>query len=859
VIVFDNQSQSEFIIFLTTRLASIRKWITKKITVKWWWVLIALGLIGGFAVVSEKNIPEKLKLRVELIQDSLTTGYYRLTVKPKESLILDIGFKQVKKIQKKRTEAINLGVLFASSADLVSADIRYRDDNIPVKIRLKGDWLDHLQTNKWSLRVETDEDKPFKGMRHFSLQVPESRNFVNEWLFLETIKDEGLIGLNYDFLKVSINGESQGVYALEEHISKEVIERNERREGPILNFNADQFWNTVSKFGGKGRFTSRESLVDGYYFKSLVDAFQQSKLEKDPVLADLLQLSINKLQAYREGKLSPKHVFDYELWSKYMVLADLFGADHGFFWENYRFYYNPVTGLFEPVPFDNEPGKMIEHLAIHKVEPEPLTRLFEDEEFITEYIKQSKIYSNQDFIGGKISQYTDEIDYYTKLLRQDYPDYAFDPMSFFENADFMRQSMFIDQSLRVTVPQGSEQTNLLTVENLSKLPIEILSVEDDTGNNLMVDEKIILGTMIYEMPETQEMKLSQFIPTDKKYLKKIQVKFRLLGLTQVEEAKVVGVKLSLLKELDFSNGVRPEMTNFIKFDPLTNSYVVSEGNWSLDKLVIVPRESKLNILAGAKIDTINGGGIVSYSPVNFSGNELKPVVFSSSDKQGQGLLVLSAKEKSVINFTKFISLKPVNNNNYMTLGAVNFYDTEVEIKQTEFIENQAEDQLNVIRSEVELYNVSMIKSMSDGLDLDFSHGKIVDCSFVQMGNDAVDLSGSQVEIEGLYVDGAGDKGLSAGERSQVLVNIATIKNARLGMASKDLTELVIDSEIVFENLEVGLAAYQKKPEYGSAVIHQNLISGTRVETDFLIEKGSILQQPLKTIKGTKKKLGEKFQ
>jgi hypothetical protein len=860
VIVFNNKGQSEIKTLINLRLSSSWKWVLKKITFKWWIVLVFIGILGGFKLVNKNNIPAKIKLKVELVKDSLITGYYRLTVQPKESLVLDIGFKQVKKIQEKREKAINLGVLFASRADLVSADIRYRDENIPVKIRLKGDWLDHLQTNKWSLRVETDEDKPFKGMRHFSLQVPESRNFINEWLFLQTIKDEGLIGLNYDFLKVSINGESQGIYALEEHFSKEVIERNEKREGPILNFNADQFWNTVSKFGGKSRFISRESLVDGYYFKSLVDAFQQTQMEKDPVLADLLQLAVNKLQAYREGTLAPDQVFDFEAWSKYMVLADLFGADHGFFWENYRFYYNPVTGLFEPIPFDNEPGKMIEYLAIHETEPEPLTKLFEDEEFIEEYVKQLKIYSRQEFIGGKVSQYVEEIDYYTKLLRQDYPVYSFEPMSFFENADFMRQSMLTEQGVRVSVTKNTETTDSFIVENLLKFPIEILAVQDLDGNNYLAEEEIVIkGTDIFDIPEKAMIKLNQSIKSDNKNLKQITVSYRLLGLNDKADINIARVSESQLGEISFTDGFSPDVAQFIKYDALTNTYKVNGGNWSLNKLVVIPNGAKLVIMAGANIDITNDGGLVSYSPISIGGNELNPVVLSSSDGKGQGLLVIKPNEKSVVNYAKFINLTPIESVNYKTTGAVNFYEAEVEMNQTEFIDNQAEDQLNIIRSKVKLDHVSMIRSMSDGLDFDFSSGKLIDCSFVEIGNDAVDFSGSQVEIEGLYVDGAGDKGISVGERSQVLVNKATIKNARLGVASKDLSEVILDKEIVFENLEVGLAAYQKKPEYGPAEIMQDLISATKVKTDFLIEKGSTLQQPLKIIKGTEKKLGEKFQ
>ncbi len=859
MIVFKNKADSEINRRFYNLIKDGYSWLIKNISIRWWVVLVVIGLVGGFKIINKKNIPARINLKVDLVKQTLITGYYRLTTKPKESLILDIGFKEIKKIQAKRTGAINQGVLFSSSADLVSADIRYQDEVIPVKVRLKGDWLDHLLTSKWSLRVETDQDTPFKGMRRFSLQVPEARNFINEWLFLKTIKEEGLISLNYDFLKVSINGESQGIYALEEHISKEVIERNERREGPVLKFNADRFWNSVSQFGGKSRFSARESLVDDYYFKSAVEGFGEAQLKKDPVLAQQLQLAVNKLQGYREGWLSPSQVFDYESWSSYLVLADLFGADHGFFWENYRFYYNPVTGLFEPIPFDNEPGKMIEYLAVHEPESEPLTRLFNNQEFIKEYVKKLKIYSDQKYIATKISEASEEIDYYTRLLRQDYPDFNFDPMSFYENADFMRQSVLVDQGLRVSVTDGVEQTNSLQMENLLQLPVEVLAVTDDQGNNLLNQTQVLNGTQEYQLPEIIKIRLNQSILTDDQSLGQLLVSFRLLGLTEESEVRTASVQLSRLTSLSYFQGYSPKEIGFIKYDYQTGSYIIPQGSFSLNKLVVIPAGSQLYVSGGAKINIKPGGGIVSYSPVYFDGNELNPIVIDGNNGQGQGLLVIKAKDKSVVNQTKFIGLKPIETNNHLTLGAVNFYESNVEINGAEFISNLSEDQLNIIRSEFLVKNSSFVKAMSDGVDFDFSQGQIIDSRFVEMANDGVDFSGSKAEIKGLLVDGAGDKGISVGERSQVLVNKALIKNAKLGVASKDLSEVTLGNEISFENLEVGLAVYQKKPEYGPAIINQDLISALKVKTDFMIEKGSVLQQLLKTVKGTEKNLGEKFQ
>ncbi|MFC1627009.1 CotH kinase family protein [Patescibacteria group bacterium] len=860
MIVFQKKTQTQIVKRLKKSVWGKIKTLKKRVSIKWWIVGGIAALLMGLLVMQKLHITTRLKNKNKVIKDNLITGYYRLTVKPKESLLLDIKFKDVKKLQKKRREAIDLGVLFSSDQDLVPADIRYNQKTIPVKVRLKGDWLDHLKSNKWSLRVEVKDGEVFKGMRRLSLQVPEARNFINEWLFLKILQDEGLISLNYNFLKVTINGETQGIYALEEHFSKEVIERNQRREGPILKFNADRFWQTVSSFGGKSRFAAREHLTDGYYFKSLVESFQQTQLESDPALAELLQLAVNKLQAYREGSLSPSEVFDYEAWSKYLVLADVFGADHGFFWENYRFYFNPVTGKFEPIPFDNEPGKVIENLAIHEPEPEPLTKMFEDPQFVKEYIKALNHYAEQEYVGTKLSEYAEDIDYYTKLLRQDYPYYSLDPMSFFENVDFMKQSMLAEQGIRVTISNAG-QVNAIEIENLLKLPVEITKIYwlDNPDNNLLIDtSRMLAGGLTYQLPKKHILRLNQTLQTDSIDLKNLKAEFKVLGQDQ-SAGQVVSIGRQNAPPASWQNSYSPESSGFIKFNQAINTYVIPKGNFVLDKLITIPTGVNLYIEAGTKIDVRNGGGIISYAPVVFDGNEMHPIKVFSSDGQGQGWLIIGADDNEV-NFTEFSNLSPINQQGHTNTGAVVFYEADVKMKNVSFINNIAEDQLNIIRSSFVLDELRMFKATSDGLDIDFGNGKLVNCSFVDMTNDAVDFSGSQAEIDGLIVDGTGDKGVSVGERSQVMINKAVISNAKLGVASKDLSEVTLGKEIEFNNLEVGMAAYQKKPEFGPAYINQDLIQANNVKTGFVIEEGSTLKQSsASTVKGNEKNVGERFQ
>ena len=54
------------------------------------------------------------------------------------------------------------------------------------------------------------------------------RNYIHEWIFHEMAKDFNIIKIKYDFINLSINGESKGLYVIEEGFGKELLERKLR-------------------------------------------------------------------------------------------------------------------------------------------------------------------------------------------------------------------------------------------------------------------------------------------------------------------------------------------------------------------------------------------------------------------------------------------------------------------------------------------------------------------------------------------------------------------------------------------------------------------------------------------------------
>ena len=90
-------------------------------------------------------------------------------------------------------------------------------------------------------------------------------------------------------------------------------------------------------------------------------------------------------------------------------------------------------------------------------------------------------------------------------------------------------------------------------------------------------------------------------------------------------------------------------------------------------------------------------------------------------------------------------------------GALSFYETNLEINKLDIENSLAEDAINVINSNFEFTNVSIVNTKSDAIDLDFSNGDVSKLYLSKIGGDAIDLSGSDVRLFDIDVFEVGDK------------------------------------------------------------------------------------------------------
>ncbi|MEM9051733.1 MAG: CotH kinase family protein, partial [Bacteroidota bacterium] len=303
---------------------------------------------------------------------------------------------------------------------------------IPIEARLKGDWLDHMQGRKWSFRVKTREDETFERMRAFSVQTPASRYFLHEYLAHQLFSSEGILTTRYAFTPMFVNTENLGVYAIEEHFAKQLVEYNLRREGPIIKFDEDPFWRILALTTGVNGDKGYRSMP--IFETSRIVPFGAKKVLMDTTAHKQFLIAHSLLHQFKFGQGAIDDLFDVDKLASYLALTDLVDGKHGFIWHNMRFYYNPVLCKLEPINYDNFTEEYSDDQAdlsavlYDKNKGYPITEklnftFFASERVLELYLDYVERYTDPEFINSFLAGNETELKEYYDLIKNEYPRY----------------------------------------------------------------------------------------------------------------------------------------------------------------------------------------------------------------------------------------------------------------------------------------------------------------------------------------------------------------------------------------------------------------------------------------------------
>jgi len=855
-------------------------------------IVLVVSLIIAIDIITIDDIRNWMRRRgiEEVGYMVLNTGYYamRKDVGPLQSvsqvptrifkalnapdiptLVIDIKFKHWQKIAKKRAEALARKVLVQGSNEYVPATIRYSNQTTKVKLRLKGDGLDHLRGNKWSFRIHVKGKNHIFGLRRFSIQNPRTRGFQGEVLFLETVRYMGVLAPRYFFVNVIINGDSKGIMAVEEHFSKELLEASGRREGVIVRFDESWIW-AIAK-----NSLDIDNIFNNYK-NVLIDVFHFSRIAKSEKLSKDYAIAVGLLRSFVNGTLLASEVFDVEQMGRFLSVAELWGNGHSIGWNNQRYYLNPLTLKLEPIGYDasiHDSSVVImanEQRSSNLGEPviqnvPMIATMFKDPKILAAYNKSLTYLANEIINGNLLNKLKEIEQQHLPALHKEF--FLLDEFS----ADRLlaRAKALLEPATTNSGPVDTPDSAILLhanriqsaqgpyLELASALPraVEVQTIQwlpkDKTPN--LVFEPItaikwpieLSPTPLKALPKYQHI---YYKPPSEPAHYTLQVSAKVIGAKNVHKIKAQKYYAPLTKHPIQASSQKELLAQnaFLSIDAKKQTVSVKPGQWQVNGPLNLPEGFSLTIPAGTILQFNQKEGLIARGSLHFQGTKEEPIVLEGIEKATwQGLVVLNANKPSEWSYVTVNNTTGINRNGWELTGGVNFYQNDIQLNHCVLQGNKGEDALNIVHAKFNLKDVQIIDTASDGFDADFSEGTVEGGLFQNIGmaggGDGIDISGSTVKINGTRFQQINDKALSVGERSKMTATNVTITHAGTGAASKDASHLNISNSTIAQIQNAALMAYTKKPEFGVGNIEAHNLTFGDNTTQARSQKGSTIK------------------
>jgi hypothetical protein len=784
------------------------------------------------------------------------------------TLYFDIGFEEFQIMARQRDEALEKGILLLDDDDWQRAQIRYLDETIPIRIRLKGDWTDHLDENKWSFRVKTRGDAVFMGMRSFSVQSPRTRNYMDEWLYLEDLRRADILAPRYAFINVHVNGDDWGVYALEESFAKELLESQGRREGVIVRYDESLFWRRRSLYGGIDEHwkLSVDQIAAAFEQPTFaqVDEFNTIEVQSNPVLKEQSATALGLLRGVQTWQLPIGEAFDTELMGRFLAHTNLWGARHTLEWHNGRFYYNPLTSRLEPIGYDALP-----------LEPAyaNFTSLasYNDLEIMAAYAQEVTRISQPAYLQELQAAYTDEFKkYYAALVQEFDPYYLQAPWdALAERQAMLVSSLHPPQTVYAyQVNAGTGATLDLQVSNLLYYPVTLQKIQiGDQAVDLQTAwvEESDAGLLYWEPAPTVVLKqlwesypipkhvtlhipsmvIQELLPDGTTlYSHTLQI---VTNLYSVEDQVVVDVRRDYPALLSAPvTPAQPSVEQALEQHPFLSPseqagfLELRAGDWQVQGDLVLPDGYGLWATQAVSLTFERDAILFANGPLLLQGPAQSQIYLGPQHDYWAGLIVLQADPDlpSMLQNVEIRATAGIARQGWITTGGVTFYESPLILRDSRLLGSVAEDAINVVRTRFEFMHSEFGDSASDAFDGDFVQGKIEHCAFHDVRGDGIDVSGSTIAIQDVNLLRIYDKGVSAGEASVVTVNNVHATDIGMAIASKDTSQVSIQKLYVSRAWVAGLAAFMKKMEYGSATINATHVVFQDQSLPALVQTGS---------------------
>ena len=733
-------------------------------------------------------------LNLNLLKNFQTSNLEKVYLEINQKTILGLELQRKIKFE-------NNGELTDKNKIMLPAKIYYEGKKYNIKMRTKGARLAHYaDKDQTSYKIDIKGSKRLWGMEEFSFQKPITKNYTYEYLFHNLLGYVGLAKVKYFFINLHVNDQDLGVYAVEESFSKEIIERQNRRNGPI--------------------FSTKEEL--GEYFPNIAFELYSENFWKDQypkLISDLFSI----LNNIKTGNFHVNDYFDIDKWAKYFAIMDLTGGYHGSLLKSVKLYYNPTTALFEPIGYDFHKGAGIfdgfiimdflqeetkdtkiacSFICGHK---EWFLRFLKykngelNNKFVKKYIEYLKKYSDEDFVNNFLKEHDKNLSIYNLAIYKDYSKsdrvrwkgagfFVYDENYLLNRAKLIKSRINKINLIDIVM---SKKDNILYFEDYQStmFPIEAQTME--CLNPKDKKEFFFAGTMKISLNTT---------------CKKIKLR------DQNNNSRIIDLKNNFTANADKKIYNKKEFISLNESENITKisdlEYIIN-SNLKIEKNTLIRKNEKFTLTKEKTIIINNNATLFVEGEIIFKNDEKNYTKIYSED--GTGSLIFYNNNFEIKNVV-FQNLSKPNLINYILYGGVNFINSNLVLKNIIIKDSKNEDGINIINSKSKLTNIYFNNIMADALDIDFGEVNFKNISCKKINNDCLDVSGANVTGNNLIAINVLDKAVSAGENSHIKIKDINLINNYIALAVKDGSTAYFDN-IIFKKNTYDIALFNKKKEY----------------------------------------------
>ena len=651
------------------------------------------------------------------------------------------------------------------------------------RVRHSGDAKDHIALKDNSIIQSLDvtlEYGNIRGVTRFKLFKPDVRGVLEDVVIQSKIlRDLGFLAPRSISVIAKVN-ETESVMLFQEKAAKELLEYNNRREGPILEGDQKFFFelvknipdNNISNWSvGTPALRSKSSKV---MLSKLTNANLTSKgnIHKEISLDAINKL--NLIYLYWSNRFQDEknnfYFFDYDLDNSllsmfekdkiiklemYNLFMQSTNSHHALSASNRKFYWNSIENFFEPIMYDSNPNIETNfsdtttakiRYPISSLYLESIERL---EKRLTK-IDVEKLHTYSNYNGLDLT-----------------------------NTDIRRKIVKIRNNLN------------LIKENY----IKNLNEEVNSHNTYKYKEDIFSNFNKYLQeisPKTLLIKLE-----DDKFFK--------CGVN-LDNCKIYNISEKELLMLLEGELIKNDINYQFVGQNIDLNYLYREDNYNkekyLDTTIFYEKGSKLNIDYDKNIISIYQNKVGAKTYIKDGSLQGTKIIFN-----GVGISMDTIPPNYPID-TKGLT------------GCLSLINLNLKNVDISFTNSNCEDSVNFINSNGNVKKISIKNSYSDALDVDFSELIFDKIDVSNAKNDCIDFSYGNYNLGNLVLDDCGDKAVSVGEGSELSIKNLKASNSNMGVASKD-SSIVNLHNVSVENVSICLAAYKKKQEFNGGIININ--------------------------------------